>query len=51
MQNINIAEGPENASRLILGCMRMPALSVDDAAKMIQTFSEIYDRLIRETGV
>ena len=37
MQNINIKEGPENASRLILGCMRMPALKVDDAAKMIQT--------------
>lgn len=37
MQTINIANGPENASRLILGCMRMPALSVEDAAKMIQT--------------
>lgn len=37
MQNINIANGPENASRLVLGCMRMPALSVEDAAKMIQT--------------
>lgn len=37
MQNINIASGPENASRLVLGCMRMPALSVEDAAKMIQT--------------
>lgn len=37
MQAINIANGPQNASRLILGCMRMPALSVADAAKMIQT--------------
>jgi predicted oxidoreductase len=37
MQTVNIANGPENASRLILGCMRMPALSVEDAAKMIQT--------------
>lgn len=37
MQTINIANGPQNASRLILGCMRMPALSVEDAAKMIQT--------------
>lgn len=37
MQNINIKEGPENASRIILGCMRMPALSTEDAAKMIQT--------------
>jgi predicted oxidoreductase len=37
MQTVNIANGPKNASRLILGCMRMPALSVEDAAKMIQT--------------
>jgi predicted oxidoreductase len=37
MQKVNIANGPENVSRLILGCMRMPALSVKDAAKMIQT--------------
>jgi len=37
MQTVNINNGPENASRLILGCMRMPALSVEDAAKMIQT--------------
>ena len=36
MQNVNIANGPENASRLILGCMRMPALSVEDAANMIR---------------
>ena len=36
MQNVNIANGPENASRLILGCMRMPALSVEGAANMIQ---------------
>lgn len=37
MQTINIANGPEHVSRLILGCMRMPALSTEDAAKMIQT--------------
>jgi predicted oxidoreductase len=37
MQTINIANGPEGASRLILGCMRMPALSKEDAAKMIET--------------
>lgn len=37
MQTVNIANGPENASRLILGCMRMPALSKEDAAKMIDT--------------
>ena len=37
MQKINISQGPENVSRLILGCMRMPSLSVEDASKMIQT--------------
>lgn len=37
MQKINIANGPDNASRLILGCMRMPALGAEDAAKMIET--------------
>jgi len=37
MQTINIAGGPEKASRIILGCMRMPALSTEDAAKMIET--------------
>ena len=37
MQKINIASGPDNASHIILGCMRMPALSTEDAAKMIET--------------
>lgn len=37
MQKITIKNGPTNVSRLILGCMRMPSLSVKDAAKMIQT--------------
>ena len=37
MQKVDIANGPKNVSRLILGCMRMPALSVEDAANMIQT--------------
>ncbi len=41
MQKVNIANGPENASRLILGCMRMPALSVKDAANMIQTACDL----------
>ena len=36
MQKINIANGPENASRLILGCMRMPALSTETAAWNVQ---------------
>lgn len=41
MQTINIENGPENASRLILGCMRMPALSNEAAAKMIGTAVEL----------
>ena len=36
MQNINIVNGPQNASAIILGCMRMPALSTADAAKIIR---------------
>ena len=36
MQNLNIVNGPQNASAIILGCMRMPALSVSDAADMIR---------------
>ena len=41
MQKINIANGPENASRLILGCMRMPALTKEEAAKMITTANKL----------
>ncbi|MFU7515725.1 aldo/keto reductase [Clostridium sp. HCS.1] len=41
MQTINITNGPDHASRLILGCMRMPALSIEDAAKMIQTAHDL----------
>ena len=41
MQKINIAKGPEDASRLILGCMRMPALTTEAAAKMIETAVEL----------
>lgn len=41
MQTINIKEGPENVSRIVLGCMRMPALSVDEAARMIETASKL----------
>ena len=34
---INIANGPQNVSAIIQGCMRMPALSKEDAAKVIRT--------------
>lgn len=37
MKTINIKNGPQNASSVILGCMRMPALSTDEAARMIRT--------------
>ena len=40
MKMINVVNGPQNASAIILGCMRMPALSVDQAAEMIRTAAE-----------
>ena len=40
MKMINVVNGPQNASAIILGCMRMPALSVDQAAAMIRTAAE-----------
>jgi len=41
MNTINVVNGPQNASRIIMGCMRMPALSVDDAKEMIKTAYEL----------
>ena len=41
MKHINIVNGPQNASRIILGCMRMPALSTDEAAEIIRTAYEL----------
>ncbi|WP_161980505.1 aldo/keto reductase [Streptococcus sp. S784/96/1] len=40
MKTLNVKEGPQNVSNIVLGCMRMPALSVEDAAKMIATAVE-----------
>ena len=40
MKYKDIVNGPENVSRIVLGCMRMPALSVEEAAKMIRTSVE-----------
>lgn len=37
MKTINIVNGPQNVSVIIQGCMRMPALSKEDAAKAIRT--------------
>ena len=36
MKSINIVNGPQNVSVIIQGCMRMPALSKEDAAKVIR---------------
>ena len=43
MKTVNIARGPQNASAIILGCMRMPSLSVTEAAAVV--------RAAREEGV
>lgn len=40
MKTIQIAQGPQNASSIILGCMRMPALSVADAAALLRVALE-----------
>lgn len=40
MKMLDVVNGPKNASRIILGCMRMPALNVDEAAKIISTAAE-----------
>ncbi|SNU05151.1 Predicted oxidoreductase [Lachnospiraceae bacterium] len=37
MKKINILNGPENVSTIIQGCMRMPALTKEDAAEVIRT--------------
>ena len=37
MKTLNIVNGPQNVSAIIQGCMRMPALSKEDAAKVIRT--------------
>lgn len=41
MKQINIVNGPQGASQIILGCMRMPALNTDDAANLIRTAYEL----------
>ena len=40
MKTINVVNGPQNASAVILGCMRMPALTVEKAAEMIRVAAE-----------
>lgn len=36
MQYIDIKNGPEKSARIVLGCMRMPSLSVEEAQKVIR---------------
>ena len=40
MKYIDIMNGPQNASAIVQGCMRMPSLSKEDAAKVIKTAHE-----------
>lgn len=37
MKKINIVNGPQNVSAIVQGCMRMPALTAEAAAKVIRT--------------
>ena len=37
MKLLNIVNGPRNVSAIVQGCMRMPALSKEDAAKVIRS--------------
>ena len=41
MEMLNVVNGPQNISRIILGCMRMPALDVDKAAEIIKCATEM----------
>lgn len=41
MKTINVVNGPQHASSIVLGCMRMPALSVQEAEHMIHTATEL----------
>ena len=40
MKMINVVNGPQNISGIILGCMRMPALSTEGAAAMIRAAAQ-----------
>ena len=48
MKRINVTNGPQNASRIILGCMRMPALGTDEAVVSSNNYPRI--REARKTG-
>ena len=46
MKTINVVNGPQNASTIILGCMRMPALSVNDVSFAVH-FTKMSSKLPR----
>lgn len=37
MKTISVKHGPQDVPAIVLGCMRMPNLSVNQAARIIQT--------------
>ncbi len=41
MKTINVKNGPQNAAAIILGCMRMPALSVGAASDLIKAACDL----------
>lgn len=41
MKTIHVTNGPQAAPAIVLGCMRMPALTTDDAARVIQNAVEL----------
>ena len=41
MKTINVVNGPQNVPAIIQGCMRMPALSVAEAEKVIRNAFEL----------
>ncbi len=41
MKRLNVVNGPQNVPAIILGCMRMPALTVSEAARMINVAVEL----------
>ena len=40
MKTIDVVDGPKNVSRIVLGCMRIPSLSVAEAANLIGAAAE-----------
>ena len=41
MKMMNVVNGPQNVSVIIQGCMRMPTLTVDEAAEVIRNAAEL----------